>query len=154
MDEHRNALFQRLTAVGLSQPAVDWLLIVWDMIQTLDDLTDGDPVTQGDIHRLVNNSLVGYATHPFFTHNINALTPVIANAIAKWTAANFLEGNGMVTEVSFVWRASYYDVVLQALICDVGYTLATQRAAQVLEMYGESYSDYQQEFEACQTRLS
>ena len=146
MDEHRNALFQRLTAVGLSQPAVDWLLIVWDMIQTLDDLTDGDPVTQGDIHRLVNNSLIGYATHPFFTHNINALTPVIANAIA-----NFLEGNGMVTEVSFVWRASYYDVVLQALICDVGYTLATQRAAQVLEMYGESYSEYLKEFEACQT---
>jgi len=151
MDGHRNALFQRLTAVGLSQPAVDWLLIVWDMIQTLDDLTDGDPVTQGDIHRLVNNSLVGYATHPFFTHNINALTPVIANAIAKWTAANFLEGSGMVTEVSFVWRASYYDVVLQALICDVGYTLATQRAAQVLEMYGESYGEYLKEFEACQT---
>lgn len=154
MDGHRNALFQRLTAVGLSQPAVDWLLILWDMIQTLDDLTDGDPVTQGDIHRLVNNSLIGYATHPFFTRNISALTPVIANAIAKWTAANFLEGNGMVTEVSFVWRASYYDVVLQALICDVGYTLTIQRASQVLEMYGESYSDYQQEFEACQTRLS
>lgn len=151
MDVHRNALLQRLIAVGLSAPAVDWLLILWDMIQTLDDLTDGDPVTQGDIHRLVNNSLIGYATHPFFTRNISALTPVIANAIAKWTAANFLEGSGMVTEVSFVWRASYYDVVLQALICDVGYTLATQRAAQVLEMYGESYGEYLKEFEACQT---
>jgi hypothetical protein len=146
MDAYRNALLQRLIAVGLSAPAVDWLLILWDMIQTLDDLTDGDPVTVNAIHQLTHNSLLGYATHPFFTSNINALTPVVANALAKWGAANFLEGNGMVTEVSFVWRASYYDVVLQALICDVGYTLATQRAAQVLEMYGESYSDYQQEF--------
>jgi hypothetical protein len=130
--------------LDLPEPAVDWLLDLWQVIQAFDDIHDGDPVE--DVMPALWASLVSMPGNPFYQANAAALQSAVATAILKWHAANAAEYAGKVDEKSFVWRAGFYDIVLLVTLLCHGQSFALDLASTVMSMYGELFSDYREEF--------
>ena len=132
--------------LGLTPNAVTWLLDLWAVIQVFDDVADGDNVARKDLHDAIWRSLINMPSNPFFAANSGNLLPVLANAFLKWVASDDAERAGQADEKSFVWRASYYDVVLMAVLLDQGKDTAVAKASTVMALYGENFSAYKKEF--------
>ena len=128
----------------LPQPAIDWLLDLWRVIQVFDDIHDGDAV--GDVMPALWASLVTMPGNPFYQSNAAALQGAMATAILKWHAANVAEEQGQADEKSYVWRAAYYDVVLLTVLLCHGQPAALSMAPLVMMMYGEPFAAYREEF--------
>lgn len=133
---------------ALPQPAVDWLLSLFNIIQVFDDVADGDHVQRADLDRAIYDSLAGFYSNPFFATNAGALVPLLAVNILKWQASDRAEREGNASAVSFVWRAGYYDVVLMVVNLCHGPTVAKDNAHLVMSLYGESLDDYMKEFQS------
>ena len=144
---------QRLFDEGLGLPpeATDWLLAVWVVFQVFDDVADGDEVTRAALHDAIWNTLVRMPSNPFYMANSGALLPIMASAILKWVASDDAERAGKADEKSFVWRASYYDIVLLVVLLTQGKDAALAKAATVMSLYGETFEDYRKEFPLCPT---
>jgi hypothetical protein len=139
------ALEQHLTqSLDLPQPAADWLLDLWRVIQVFDDVHDGDPA--GPVMPALWAALVSMPGNPFYLSNAAALQAAVATAVLKWHAANEAEDAGEADERSFVWRAAYYDVVLLVVLLCHGQAEALRLAPFVMLMYGEPFADYREEF--------
>ena len=134
-------------ALALPAPAVDWLLMLFEAIQVFDDVADGDPVEREDLNAVIWNTLVGMNQNTFWIANSHSLAPVVATMILKWQASDQAERAGQANAKSFVWRAGYYDVVLVAVALCHGTQQATEKAQQVMELYGEKFEDYMKEFD-------
>lgn len=134
-------------ALALPAPAVDWLLMLFEAIQVFDDVADGDPVEREDLNAVIWNTLVGMNQNVFWIANSQSLTPVVAIMILKWQASDQAERAGQADAKSFVWRAGYYDVVLMTVALCHGTQQATEKAQQVMELYGEKFEDYMKEFD-------
>ena len=135
--------------LGLPPEATDWLLAVWAVFQVFDDVADGDEVRRGDLHDAIWNTLVRMPSNPFYMANSGALLPIMASAILKWVASDDAERAGQADEKSFVWRASYYDIVLLVVLLTQGKDAAIAKAATVMSLYGETFEDYRKEFPLC-----
>lgn len=133
-------------ALGLPPAASAWLLDLWDVIQVFDDVADGDDVPRKQLHDAIWRSLVGLPSHPFYVENAGNLLPILANAFLKWVGSDEAERAGQADEKSFVWRASYYDVVLMVVLLTQGKDAALTKAAAVMSMYGEDFGAYRKEF--------
>lgn len=144
---HKESLMAHFEGLELPSDAAAWLLNLWDAIQVFDDLYDRDEVSRTEILRTVWRVLVAMPANPFYKVNEPHLSPVIANALFKWQAANVAEDNNAPTEVSFVWRAAYYDVVLMVVALCHGPDKALEMAHNVMGLYGEKYADYRKEYE-------
>ena len=134
-------------ALALPAPAVDWLLMLFEAIQVFDDVADGDPVEREDLNAVIWNTLVGMNQNTFWIANSHSLTPVVATMILKWQASDQAERDGKADAKSFVWRAGYYDVVLMTVALCHGTQQATEKAQQVMALYGETFEDYMKEFD-------
>ncbi len=134
---------------GLSLPpsCVSWLLDVWEVIQTLDDLADGDAVDRDRLDSHIMRCLVTMPANQWFREHQAALIPAVATAIIKWQASDHAERNGQADEKSFVWRAGYYDLIALAVLLCHGPEAAQKVAHLVMGMYGETFADYCEEFE-------
>lgn len=132
--------------LALPAPAIEWLLMLYGAIQVFDDVADGDAVERDDLNAAIWNTLVGMSQNTFWIANSQTLTPVVASMILKWQASDQAERNGKADARSFVWRAGYYDVVLMTVALCHGTQHATERAQQVMELYGETLEDYMKEF--------
>ena len=140
-------LQRNLTEVfQLPQPATDWLLSLWNVIQVFDDVADGDDVDRQSLDRAIYDSLVGFYQNPFFVANAPYLVPLMAVAIMKWQASDKAERDGKPTAMSYAWRAGFYDIVLAVVALCHGQHVATQSAHMVMSLYGESLEDYLAEF--------
>lgn len=137
-------LFDKL--LGLPADAVDWLLDVWAVFQVFDDVADGDNVERKALHDAIWGSLVKMPSNPFYLANSGALIPIMASAILKWVASDEAERAGKADEKSFVWRASYYDIVLLVVLLSQGKDAALAKAATVMALYGEDFGAYKKEF--------
>lgn len=137
-------LFEQV--LELSSDAVTWLLDLWAVIQVFDDVADGDDVARKDLHDAIWRSLINMPSNPFFTANSGNLLPVLANAFLKWVASDEAERAGQADEKSFLWRASYYDVVLMVVLLTQGKDAAVAKAATVMALYGENFGAYKKEF--------
>lgn len=135
--------------LGLPPEATDWLLAVWAVFQVFDDVADGDEVRRSDLHDAIWNTLVRMPSNPFYAANSGALLPIMASAILKWVASDDAERAGRADEKSFVWRASYYDIVLLVVLLAQGKDAALAKAATVMSLYGETFEDYRKEFPLC-----
>jgi hypothetical protein len=95
------------------------------------------------------HSTVGLSLNPFFAQHAAWLQPVMANAVLKWQASDCIERNGEREHFpkAYVWRASYYDLVLQVVLIVHGFETATKLAPGVMRMYGERLDDYLKEFD-------
>lgn len=133
--------------LGLPPAATEWLLMLWSAIQLFDDIADGDPVGRRDLDAVIVNTLVLMPGNPFFAANSAQLLPVMMNAVLKWKASDSAERNGKADAKSFVWRASYYDVVLMVVTLCSGVQAAMNAADTVMMLYGETFTDYMKEFE-------
>lgn len=132
-----------LQLLDLPDDALDFLLALWVLIQGLDDWHDGTPA---DTAPTIWAACVGLPGSPFLAAHRQVLVPVMANAVMKWHAANIIEANKEIDQFpkSYVWRAGYYDVILQTVLIVHG-SEAKDKAAMVLRMYGETLTEYQAE---------
>lgn len=135
-----------LVALGLHENAIAWLLDLWEAIQTFDDFVDEVDVEREQTYRLIWNALIGMPSNPFFLANAQVLLPVMANSYLKWRAAESAEQRREVDEKSFMWRASFYDVVLQCVLLVHGSDKAAELSPAVMALYGERLEDYKKEF--------
>lgn len=133
-------------ALGLNGDAIEWLLMLYQAIQLFDDIADGDKIERTDLNAVIWNSLVGFHQNTFFLQNSHHLIPVIATAIMKWQASDKVEHNAQADAKSFVWRASYYDVVMAVVLIQHGPASAVELSDSVIQLYGEKYEDYMKEF--------
>jgi len=129
----------------LPKDAVDWLMMVWTSIQTFDDYADGDKVKRDDLDSLIWNMVIGMPQNTFYFKHSQSLWPVMATAILKWQASDTVERSGKADEMSFAWRASFYDVVLFVYALVHGHGMATKNAHIIMKLYGEDFKNYIQE---------
>jgi hypothetical protein len=133
--------------LALPSEATDFLLILWDSFQFFDDVVDRDSyLPRIFTERILTDLLVRLPSNGFFREHHSELVPVILNAILQWKASDEAERGGRADSLSFVWRASYYTVVLQVLSITEGIEVAMANAEYVLRMYGETFRDYKNEF--------
>lgn len=130
----------------LPAPAVLWLLDLWKSIQVLDDLADGDPVDREDLDGAFWRLLVDMPGNPFFQMHSAFLLPALATALLKWKGSDTAERENRADEKSYVWRASYYDIILLTVSLCHGPKIALQAADKVMALYGETFADYRKEF--------
>lgn len=130
----------------LPEQAVEWLIMLWDLIQTFDDLVDGDAVNRERLDSMIWNALVGFHSNKFFSENSQLLLPCLALSIMKWQASDTVERNGKADAKSYVWRAGFFDVVLMVFQICHGPATANNCAHEILSLYGESLEDYLKEF--------
>jgi len=135
---------------GFCPDALRWLDDLWNAIQVLDDVADGDPINRADLDRAIFALLVDMPDNQFFVKNRLTLLPALAAMVLKWKAADDAERGGRADARSFTWRAGFYDVVLMVNLLHFGPTSAMLGAEEVLAMYGEKFTDYQGEF-PCRT---
>lgn len=145
----RDTLRSHLQQLSVPNDAAAWLIGVWDVFQGLDDWVDGTPTDRASQDRTVWNACFGLAANPFFAQNSSYLLPLLANVVLKWQASDFVERNGEKDQLpkAYVWRAGYYDLVLQVLLIVHGVETAQKLAPVVMRMYGERYEDYVKEFD-------
>lgn len=142
----QNLEFKLRNDFELPDHAVQWLLQVYETIQFFDDVADKDIIDRKQFDSSLWNSFVGFNLNPFFSANCGALTPVLSLAILKWQASDKAEQEGEADEMSFSWRASYYDVVMFVVYLCHGNQKATLMAKDVMQMYGEKMVNYRSEF--------
>jgi len=133
----------------LPSAAVEWLLDVWRMIQMLDDVADGDPVTRPDLDAVIWSSLISMPANPFYLANFQALQTGLALLVMKWKASDDAERAGQADARSFIWRAGYYDLVLLVVLLTKGHATAMKDAVKVMHLYGETLHEYLKEFMPC-----
>ena len=130
----------------LPTEAAEWLLMLWQAIQTFDDYADGDQVERQTLDATIWNTLVAMPQNPFFMRHAASLLPVLSTMVLKWQASDRVEREGSADARSFTWRAGYYELVLAAVRLCHGPAAAAAVAHKVLGMYGEKFDAYLTEF--------
>lgn len=143
MNEHLRVHFINLE---LPEVASQWLLDVWDVLQGLDDWYDNDEVSNQEKQNVIYKVLVLLPASPFYQQFQSSLAPVMSNLVLKWCASNQMEESGEANEVSYVWRAAYYDLILTVVTLVHGFEDATKVSSYIAKMYGETYQSYLEEF--------
>jgi hypothetical protein len=126
--------------------AAEWLLMLWQSIQTFDDYADDDFVKREALDATIWNVLVAMPQNTFFARHVTELVPLVGMMVLKWQASDRVEREGGATAQSYVWRAGYYELVLAAVRLCHGPAAATSVAHKVLGIYGEKLDDYLTEF--------
>jgi hypothetical protein len=124
-----------------------WLTDFWDVIQGLDDWRDNDTVDPAEKEKVIYQVMVSLPMNPFFQRHAQHLLPIMSNLVLKWIAANRLEDNKEELNKAYMWRAAYYDLVLEVVRLVHGYENAAIASQYVAKMYGESFEDYVKEFQ-------
>jgi len=146
-DQLREIIEQHfIGTLKLPSAATAWLLGMWDAIQFLDDVADGDEISRDRFDSALNQLLVAMPGNPFFAENASVLLPVVAVQLLKWQASDIAERRGDAGPVSFVWRAGYYDLVLLTVQICHGYDTAVDMSTTVMSLYGEKLDEYKKEF--------
>ena len=130
----------------LPDDATQWLLDVFFAAQIFDDYADGDYVKRTDLDKLIMKVLYEMPANAFFQRFAGNLLHLIGNAVLKWKASDMKELNQEADAKSFVWRASFYDIVLEVVRLVHGNEAALHNAAKVMDLYGEDFEEYKQEF--------
>lgn len=138
-----------LEPFDLPQSAQHLIASLWQAIQGLDDWVDGDDCPRGEKDAAIWACLVGIPSNGFFRANSDTLLPVIASMVLKWKASDTVERTEMkeLFPKAFVWRAGFYEVILQIVLLVHGPQKTMDMAPSVLSMYAEQYEDYLKEFD-------
>ena len=126
--------------------AQDFLMLLWDVFQDLDDWRDNQQLSPKEVELAIYKVLVLLPAHSFYIRHHVALAHALSGAVLKWCGSNAVEDAKEVNETSFVWRAIYYDIVLLCVTLAHGYEYARDMAGYVTKMYGEKYEEYVEEF--------
>jgi hypothetical protein len=143
----KQTLEQHFNNLELPVSAQLWLYDLWDVVQGMDDWRDNDPVDAKEKEKVIYQVMVALPSNPFFQQHANHLLPLLSNAILKWCGANKLEDNKEDLHKAYMWRAIYYDILLEVVRLVHGYVAAAEVSDYVAKMYGETFNDYKKEFE-------
>lgn len=144
-DISQDRLKAHFNNLNLPLDAQEYLLGIWHASQFFDDLLDGDPVTREDVIRNINY-LFSRFLNPFYVQYMAQLVPMQQTIIVKWIGSDKAERAKNADARSFVWRASYYDLVVFVTCLCHGMEAATNASDYLLNMYGESLDEYLKEF--------
>lgn len=133
---------------GMPDEAVAFLGKLWEACQALDDIKDGDQIENRD--SAIYTLIFDLPCDPFLGRYRPSLAPLMATAYYKWQAANYVETSRERSQLdkAFVWRASFYDVVLGVVALCLTPAEVHRLAPEVLRLYGERREDYVREFDA------
>lgn len=142
----KDSLIISFNKLNLPLVAQEWLIDFWDVIQGLDDWRDNDTVDPEEKEKVIYQVMVNMPSNPFFQQYASHLLPIMSNLVLKWIAANKLEDNKEELNKAYMWRAAYYDLILEVVRLVHGYATAAMVSDYVAKMYGESFEDYVKEF--------
>lgn len=128
----------------LPDSAVQFLLDLWQLIQFLDDVADGDEIARSDTDKAIWSALAGIPCNDFYSQHRAWLVPAMAQAVLKWMASDLAEREGCADERSYMWRAGYYDVV--CLVASLVHGPSSEISYKALALYGEGCAEYMKEF--------
>lgn len=133
------------------QPAVEFFLMLRDVLHFWDDLIDLDkPVTPEYINKSMFTALVKLPTNLFYQAHHTSLAPVLVNAIANWHAANRFEaGNDRKQlELAFVIRSDYANLLIQSAYLVGGHDWMVEVTPLIRSMWtSEGMAEYMQNLE-------
>lgn len=138
---------QLLAPLNLPFAAQKWLIDFFTVIQGLDDWRDNDPVDPQQKEKVIYQVMVELPQNQFFQTHSHNLLPLISILVLKWIGANKLEDNREQLHKAYMWRAAYYDLILEVVRLIHGFDAAANAAEYVVKLYGETYEDYVKEFE-------
>ena len=138
---------QLLAPLNLPPTAQRWLLDFFNVIQGLDDWRDNDPVEPKQKEKVIYQVMVELPQNHFFQTYSHNLLPLVSILVLKWIGANKLEDNREQLHKAYMWRAAYYDLILEVVRLVHGFDEAASAAEYVAKLYGETYEDYVKEFE-------
>lgn len=130
--------------LDLPEDAIQWLLDLWNVVQVLDDVADGDPIDRSDSDKATWAVLAGMPSNTFYQRHQGWLLPAMAQMVLKWMASDMAERSGCADERSYMWRAGYYDVVMT--VTSLVHGPSSEMAFRALSLYGETAQDYMEEF--------
>lgn len=139
--KQRNELLLR--AIG-DHDAVDFLLDVFQIGETWDDLVDRDkPLTADDIHRAFWLALVELPNNPFYRRHGAALVPVMATMMNAWMDSVPMEQGGTQQRaVAYVLRDAYLEIISLVLYLARGYDAMRVHSAQIRAFLMESHETF------------
>lgn len=149
MNTNHHSVLHLKNTLSLPDDAIKYLDDFYHVIQAWDDFVDGDEMSRENKDRAIYASLVEIPSNPFFRQNASILLPIHSNLVLKWKASDTAELKGESLHQAYMWRAGFYDLVLQVVSIVHGPALAMQSAHEVMALYGESYEEYVKEFEKC-----
>lgn len=138
---------EHFASLNLPEATVRWLLDFWDVIQGLDDWRDNQEITAQEKEAVIYKVMFLLPNNVFFQYHLKELLPLVSNLVLKWIGANRLEDNREHLHKAYMWRAAYYDLVLEVVRLVHGYEAATNASDFVAKLYGETFEDYVKEFQ-------
>jgi len=136
-----------LAPLNLPEPTVRWLLDFWNVIQGLDDWRDNDEVSPQEKEAVIYKVMFLLPNNPFFQYHSKELLPIVSNLVLRWIGANRLEDNREDLHKAYMWRAAYYDLILEVVRLVHGFEAAANASDFVARLYGETFEDYVKEFQ-------
>ena len=138
---------EHFALLNLPEATVRWLLDFWDVIQGLDDWRDNQEITAQEKEAVIYKVMFLLPNNVFFQYHSKELLPLVSNLVLKWIGANRLEDNREHLHKAYMWRAAYYDLVLEVVRLVHGYEAAANASDFVAKLYGETFEDYVKEFQ-------
>jgi hypothetical protein len=136
-----------LAPLNLPESTVRWLLDFWSVIQGLDDWRDNDEVSPQEKEAVIYKVMFLLPNNPFFQYHSKELLPIVSNLVLRWIGANRLEDNREDLHKAYMWRAAYYDLILEVVRLVHGFEAAANASDFVARLYGETFEDYVKEFQ-------
>jgi hypothetical protein len=138
---------EHFAPLNLPEPTVRWLLDFWSVIQGLDDWRDNDEVSPQEKEAVIYKVMFLLPNNPFFQYHSKELLPIVSNLVLRWIGANRLEDNREDLHKAYMWRAAYYDLILEVVRLVHGFEAAADASDFVAKLYGETFEDYVKEFQ-------
>ena len=138
---------QLLAPLNLPFAAQKWLIDFFTVIQGLDDWRDNDDVSSQQKERVIYLVMVEMPANRFFQVHANDLLPIMSNLVLKWIGANKLEESREELHKAYMWRAAYYDLILEVVRLVHGFDAAANASEYVAKLYGETFEEYVKEFQ-------
>jgi hypothetical protein len=138
---------EHFALLNLPEATVRWLLDFWDVIQGLDDWRDNQEITAQEKEAVIYKVMFLLPNNVFFQYHSKELLPIVSNLVLKWIGANRLEDNREHLHKAYMWRAAYYDLILEVVRLIHGFEAAANASDFVAKLYGETFEDYVKEFQ-------
>ena len=127
--------------------AVDFVVCMSTVCETVDDLIDADkPVSNDDIINLLHAALVDLPTNPFFRQNAHHLSPVLQTGIVAWLNANELEKSEHVNDriIAYTLRDEYLACLYMAIQLCRGRDYMLEKSLEIRQFFlaHETFSEY------------
>lgn len=137
-----------LAACVRDSAGVEFCVRLMELIHVWDDLTDGDPAENDDVHRAFTDALTGFDANPFFLAFQSSLRPLITSMILQWHDANALEAEASLSGLrkAYMLRAFVIQVWAYCAFLTGGMEHYRRVGPVIQGLYTEDWDTYIEEF--------